>query len=123
MLMVQIASGTDQTSVLRRTFLQCDPGSHRARRIGIQERRIIMTWDYESVRYEGGLKRRGLTYTAYSGLFANDHTLQYPRTLEIAQLLGSLCYPPIVQRVLPENGIERGQGVTYFIDRLGRGDE
>ena len=41
--------GTHETSILSRTFLQCDPSANSTRWVGVQECGIIMYWNYHEL--------------------------------------------------------------------------
>jgi hypothetical protein len=58
-----------------------------------------------------------LTNTTDPRLLTDDHTLQYPRTLEMFKILGDIRNPPIFECILPKYRIKLGKGMSDLIDR------
>jgi hypothetical protein len=110
---------TYETAVIRRAFLERDPGSHGTRRVGVQKCRVVMTRNYAQL--EPGVIRR--TFPTDLGLLADDHALQDSRTDMLSQLFCERGHSIALEGVAPENRVEGCQGMANLVDALGWGDE
>lgn len=110
---------TYETPVIRRAFLESDPGSHSTRRVGVEKRRVVMTRNCPQLC--PALARH--TFPTDFWLLADDHALQDSRADMLPQLFGERGHPIVLEGVASKDRVEGCQRMPDLVDALGWGDE